>query len=111
MEDFIQNMFEIKEIEVSEYLPSVKIYFKNDRNEYFFDLKDYQTNKNFYDVKIGNLENKFNQNDSISIKYNTEDNIKIYCLDPFNKEEIDKNQYLDIGISNLKDNTNYTNDN
>ena len=107
MEDFIQNFFEIKKIKVLEYLPSVKIYFKNNNNEYFFDVKDYQTDTNFYDVQIGNLENKFHQNDSISIKYITENNIEIYCLDPFHTQEINKNHYSDIGILKLENNTNY----
>ena len=107
MEEFINNTFEIKKLQKSEFLSDIKVFFKNNKNEYYFNLKDYENQTNLYNINLGNLGSKFSQNDTIEIKITTEENININCIDPYIKDTIIKNNYVDIGKTELKNGENY----
>lgn len=107
MEDFIHNIFDIKNINNIDYIYSTQIYFKNQKgNEIFFYLKDYLKQTNLITINLENTENRFLSDDFFYLKYKSDNNIKVFCMDPYS-ENIIENNYTGIGITNIKKNKNY----
>ena len=107
MEKIIHTLFDIKNTDNKNF-PFINISFKNSKNEQIsINIKDYISENNFHHINMEYLEPKFLANDLIKIKCNFNDNIKVYCIDPFFQSEIDNNIWSDIGITNQRDGKNY----
>ena len=107
MEGFINNIFNIKNINNADYIYSTQIYFKNQKdNEIFFYLKDYIGKTNIITIDLENTENRFLSDDFFYLKYKSDNNIKVFCMDPYS-ENIIENNYVEIGKTHKKKNKNY----
>ena len=104
MDKFIDNMFNIKNITKAEGLESVQIYIKNQEGKkIFFYLEDYFTQSNLINVNLKNTENLFSFNDIFYLRYNSNNNIKLFCIDPYLKNSIEK-YYQELSTIKLDQN-------
>lgn len=107
MEEFIHNVFDIQNINNKNYINSTQFYFKNQKgNEMSFYLKDYINKDNLINIYIKNTENRFLSEDIFYLKYKSDKNIKVFCIDPYSKNIIENN-YIEVGRTSVKKNRNY----
>lgn len=107
MEDIISKIIDIKNEEDIIPLPCINISIKNENeNMLSFQVTEYQTDNNIHIINLYKLDVIFFVNDILQIKCNFNEDIKIYCINPFLKNIMNNNEWNLIGITEQKNDQN-----